>query len=123
MTIGRSRQYIVAVSDEDYEFLSAWLWTFAVSHKGGSLIYARRSVRQGGANVTILMHRVVIERMGLVQPTPRHTVEHGDGNGLNNQRDNLSWLSPKGQMASNRRRYARRAGQFDLGNDADDIPY
>lgn len=116
---GRSRQFITRVSDVDYEYLTQWLWTFARSHKGNdTLIYIRRSISvrdENGArrNVTILMHRVVIERVGLVQPTPRHTVHHVDGDSLNNQRENLGWLSPKGQMDENRLRYAREAGQLD----------
>lgn len=116
---GRSRQFITRVSDVDYEYLTQWLWTFARSHKGNdTLIYIRRSISvrdENGVrrNVTVLMHRVVIERMGLVQPTPRHTVHHVDGDSLNNQRDNLGWLSPKGQMDENRLRYAREAGQLD----------
>jgi hypothetical protein len=126
---GRSRQYITRVSDEDYEFLIKNLWTFARSHKGNdTLIYIRRSISvpdaehpRGRRNVTILMHRVVIERMGLVQPTPRHTVHHEDGDSLNNQRWNLGWLSPKGQMDENRLRYARSAGQLDAP--LDEIPF
>jgi hypothetical protein len=116
---GRSRQFITRVSDVDYEYLTQWLWTFARSHKGNdTLIYIRRSISvrdENGArrNVTILMHRVVIDRIGLVQPTPRHTVHHVDGDSLNNQRENLGWLSPKGQMDENRLRYAREAGQLD----------
>jgi hypothetical protein len=125
---GRSRQYITRVSDEDYAFLTQWLWTFAVSHKFNErLIYIRRSisVRDGDGirrNVTILMHRLIVtERMGLVQPTPRHTVHHEDGDSLNNQRGNLGWLSPKGQMDENRLRYAREAGQLDAP--LDEIPF
>ncbi|HLH94989.1 MAG TPA: HNH endonuclease [Xanthobacteraceae bacterium] len=96
------------MSDIDYDFLMQWLWTFAVSHRGGDLIYARRSIRVGDANVTILMHRVILrERMGLEPPTPRHTGDHRDGDSLNNQRSNLRWLTPKQQMA-NRIRLSRQ---------------
>jgi len=127
---GRSRQFVTRVSDEDYEFLTQWLWTFAVSHKGNErLIYIRRSISvpdelhpRGRRNVTILMHQLIVrERMGLVQPTPRHTVHHEDGDSLNNQRGNLGWLSPKGQMDENRLRYARAAGQLDAP--IGDVPF
>jgi hypothetical protein len=107
ITAGRSRQYQTLVSDEDYDHLQQWLWTFAVSHKGGELIYIRRSIRVGESNVTILMHHVVLERMaddGLIKPkrSKRHTAHHGDGNALNNQRWNLTWRTPKQQMAVQR---------------------
>jgi hypothetical protein len=99
ITCGRSRQFVTYVSDEDYDYLQQWLWTFAVSHKGGELIYIRRSVRSGDSNVTILMHRVVLERALGPPPTRRHTGHHGDGDALNNQRPNLTWRTPKEQMA------------------------
>lgn len=104
LTVGRSRQYQVQVSDEDYDFLTQWLWTFAVSHPKGSLVYARRSIRVGSANVTILMHRVIIiERMGLPRPSEEHTVDHDDGNSLNDQRENLFWRTGAEQMFTRRR--------------------
>jgi hypothetical protein len=126
ITVGRARQFVALVSDEDYEFLRQWLWTYAISHKHGDLVYVRRSIRVrdecGSHNVTILMHRVVLtECMGIAPPTPRHTVHHGDGSGLNNQRWNLGWRSPAGQMAENRLRYARDAGQLDAP--IGDIPF
>lgn len=104
ITIGRTRQYETMVSDEDYDYLTQWLWTFAVSHPKGSLIYARRSIRVGGANITILMHRVImVERMGLPRPSVKHTVDHDDGQSLNNQRENLFWRTGIEQMFTRRR--------------------
>jgi len=48
-----------------------WPWTYAVSHpRHGGMVYARRSVRDGDRNVTILMHRIIItERMRLERPS------------------------------------------------------
>jgi HNH endonuclease len=104
ITIGKSRQFETMVSDEDYEHLTQWLWTFAVSHPKGSLIYARRSIRAGSGNITILMHRVIIvDRMGMARPSVHHTVDHDDGNSLNNQRDNLFWRTGAEQMFTRRR--------------------
>jgi hypothetical protein len=108
---GRSRQFITRVSDEDYDFLTRWLWTFAVSHRGGDLIYIRRSIRVAGRNVTVLMHRVVMERKGIAQPTPHHTVHHDDHDSLNNQRGNLVWLTHAEQQAANRLRHLKIAGR------------
>jgi hypothetical protein len=102
--IGRSRHYETQVSDEDYDYLTQWPWTFAVSHPKGGLVYARRSIRVGGDNITILMHRVVLERAGLVRPSPAHTADHDDGNSLNNQRGNLRWATGP-EQAMNRRRF------------------
>ena len=105
--IGARTQYAVKVDWEDYDFLMQWKWTYAVSHpRHGGLVYARRSVREGGRNVTILMHRVIItERMGLPRPSDKHFTDHDNGDALDNRRRNdrgrpqLAWLTAKENMA------------------------
>jgi len=106
--VGARTQYVVKVSWEDYAFLLQWPWTYAVSHpRHGGLVYARRSVREGGRNVTILMHRVIItERMGLPRPSNNHFVDHDNRDSLDNRRENdlgrqqLRWLTPEQNMAN-----------------------
>lgn len=100
ITIGARAQYETRVSPEDYEFLLTFKWTFARSHKNGELIYARRSVREGTYNRTVLMHHVVMARADLVKPSKDHTADHWDGDSLNNQRGNLRWATPTQQMAN-----------------------
>jgi hypothetical protein len=107
--IGARTHYAVKVSPQDYDYLMQWRWTFAVSHKGGGLIYARRSIRSGGSNVTILMHRVVIEEcMKIPRPSDRHFVDHENGDSLDNRRFNddelqqLRWLTAAEQMQNQR---------------------
>lgn len=99
--IGARTQYSVKVSSCDYDFLMQWKWTFAVSHpRHGGLVYARRSIREGDRNVTVLMHRVIIvERMGLPRPSDKHFTDHDNGDSLDNRRINdrgrqqLQWLT------------------------------
>lgn len=99
--VGRRTQYSVKVSPCDYDFLMQWKWTFAVSHpRHGGLVYARRSIREGMRNVTVLMHRVIIvERMGLERPSDNHFTDHDNGDSLDNRRENdigrqqLQWLT------------------------------
>jgi hypothetical protein len=109
ITIGARTQYVVKVSWEDYDFLMRWTWTYALSHKGGGLVYARRSERINGRNVTILMHRVIItERMQLKRPSKKHFVDHWNGDSLDNRRiaddgrQQLRWVTPKQNMANQR---------------------
>ena len=110
ITIGARTQYVVKVSWEDYDFLMQWSWTYAVSHpRHGGLVYARRSVREGDRNVTILMHRVIIlERMGLARLSEKHFTDHENGDSLDNRRENdrgmpqLRWLTNQENMANRR---------------------
>lgn len=105
--VGCRTQYVCKIDWIDYDFILQWPWTFAVSHpRHGGLVYARRSVREGDRNVTLLMHRVIIvERMGLERPPDKHFVDHDNGDALDNRRINdrgrqqLQWLTAQQNMA------------------------
>ena len=73
--------YVALVDDADYEWLNQWKW-FAAEAR--NTFYANRNERVNGKQRTVRMHRIVI---GLTDP--KHICDHGDGNGLNNQRSNL----------------------------------
>ena len=64
----------VIVSEEDYAYLSQWRW-------GLNNRYAARNEQ-----TTILMHRVIAERMGLNMAM---RIKHKDKYPLNNRRTNL----------------------------------
>lgn len=127
ITVGARTQYRVKVSDEDYDYLITLKWTFAVSHpRHGGLVYARRSIwvpfdGGGGHNVTVFMHHVILDRMGKVRPSDKHTCDHDNGRSLDNRRENLFWRTHKEQMAKDRRRgiRARPIGN----NDAEAVPF
>ena len=68
-----SQGKFAAVDDADYDWLAKHKWTY--DYKGYAM---RRS-----ANVTIYMHRVVLNASGPVM------VDHVNGDGLDNRRENL----------------------------------
>lgn len=87
---------VALVSDEDYEELSKYKWqTQRTSSK--NIYYATRSVRVGTNKYKIIrMHREILD-------TPEGFVtDHIDGNGLNNQRENLR-ICTQAQNTYNRR--------------------
>lgn len=65
-----------------------------------------------GKRVGIYMHRLVMFATGIEPPTPRHVlVDHVDGNGLNNARENLRWTT-HGDNARNVGTYRENLDMF-----------
>ena len=88
------------VDDADFDALSQWKWS---AEKRNGTFYAIRSVRRpDGKKTTIRMHRQLVGN-GV-------EVDHADGNGLNNQRENLRPCS----VAENQqnRKCARGTSQY-----------
>ena|SRR5690606_37156739 len=81
---------VAIVDDEDYERLVRFKWAY---HNKG---YALRMVREGGKHRTIFMHREILKApAGLY-------VDHINGDGLDNRRQNLR-LATAQQNHFNRR--------------------
>ena len=72
------------VSDEDFALVSSFNWMTREKRN----FYAFRKERKGGKQKTIWMHRFI-----LGEPPDGQEVDHVDGNGLNNQRSNLRFVS------------------------------
>lgn len=86
---------IAIVDTADYDWLSQWKWC-AWKVKSRHTYYAIRTQRINGKNTTVRMHRLILDAE---DGTP---IDHKDGNGLNNTRDNLRVANPL-QNAQNSR--------------------
>lgn len=80
------------VDDGDYDALIQYKWTATKPHK---VIYAIRGVTVAGAHTTIRMHQQIMGKF--------ETIDHRDGDGLNNQRGNLRACTDR-QNGQNRRK-------------------
>lgn len=91
----------VMVDDEYFEYLNQWKWfLMKIYHTENKIYYARRYENICGDNrkvIAVLMHRVILDLK-----SKDEKADHKDGNGLNNQRDNLR-KSTHSQNMSNRK--------------------
>lgn len=89
---------LVIVDDEKYEYVNQWTWSFSMG-------YAKRREKLGQNKFhTIQMHRVLMDCPKNMQ------VDHIDGNGLNNQKNNLRICSPLQNMRNQKVRKNNSSG-------------
>jgi len=65
------------VDDEDFEWLSQWKW---YAQKSCNIFYAKTHIYKNDKRTTIGMHSLLLNAK---------QIDHKDGNGLNNQKENL----------------------------------
>jgi HNH endonuclease len=83
-----SKGYFAKVDDQDYDRLVKYRWHVK---NGRGFLYALRSVSVQGWCKTIPLH---YEVLGLCFPLLGFTVDHRNGDGLDNQRGNLRLCTP-----------------------------
>ena len=93
-----SKGKVALVDDADFDWLSHYNWNVIEVYRGR--FYA---VRDSSLGINAFMHRVIMDA------TPGLTVDHIDGNGLNNQRSNLR-LCTASQNQSNRAKPKWKSG-------------
>src|SRR6267142_3814586 len=94
----------VQVDDSDFEFLNRFKWC---AQKDTHTYYAVRAIVKDGRKSLVKMHRVLLE---LVDPKIKG--EHRDGNGLNNQRENLRVATTMQNSQGHRTARAKKSSRF-----------
>lgn len=94
---------IFALVDEvDYQWCLQWRWHWRFDRTKQKR-YATRGTWRSGRRVTVYMHKEICERKSPQPDEEHHIGDHGDGESLNNRRDNLSWAT----KSMNRRNRSR----------------
>ena len=87
---------VALVDDSDFEILNKYKWCLL---KGYNTFYAQRriGVKEPGTRRYIMMHTAIMGEL------PKgYEIDHKDGNGFNNQRDNLRLVTRRQNMQNRR---------------------
>jgi hypothetical protein len=94
-----NHEQFAIVDEEDFEAVSALSWFHYPDDKTS---YAVRKIKKpGGTSCSLAMHTYIFMIQGIQIP-PRHSVDHINGNGLDNRRANLRIVTIQ-QNALNRK--------------------
>lgn len=88
-----SSGYHAQVDDADFAELNKYKWSMSREGAAKNKLYAVRWITVSpGKRIKIRMHRVLLKLPPFKDDPTKTIVEHGDTNGLNNQRYNLKRL-------------------------------
>jgi hypothetical protein len=85
--IRRDLSLVTLVDEEDYPFLVQWTWGLQVDNRGKN--YVRRYI----CKQNLYLHRVIMRRMCPAPSEAHRYVDHINGDGLDNRRENLRWAT------------------------------
>lgn len=103
--INLNRGYKAVVDEEDFGKVSQFKWHV---QEGVNTVYARRNYRAlDGKQVNQRMHRFILD----LPPGTKPSVDHKDGDGLNNRRENLR-VCTSAENARNQPAYKNKSSKF-----------
>lgn len=92
LTKGKS----VVMDADDYFYLKKWQWHTLVAN---GKFYAKRDFLEGFKIKSALLHRIIMNPQG------KMTVDHIDGNGLNNQKSNLRLCTHRENLCNRKKNF------------------
>ncbi len=97
-TITLTQNQVALVDDEDHDYLNQFKWCAHKNHNG---FYAVRSFGLNGKKMFTRMHNEVMQSK---------SIDHIDGNGLNNQRSNLRQVTQQQNITNSKKMRTNRLG-------------
>jgi hypothetical protein len=94
------------VSDEDFDELARYHW---IAVQDCHVVYARLAYRMDGVLKHITMHRQI---MGRLEDIDGKLIDHVDGNGLNNTRENMRSCTVRQNTCNSRKRSKNMSSVF-----------
>jgi hypothetical protein len=98
-----SKGLVALVDEDDYERASTYKWH---AIKRGRLHHAMRSVKRGGVRSTVYLHRWLMDAPTGIE------VDHRNGDGLDNRRENLRLATHAKNAVNHRRRGSSKSSAF-----------
>lgn len=98
-----TQEKIALVDDEYYEYLNQWKWFASLDRKNGNW-YAKRNAGKWPHQMAVRMHRAIM------QAPEGMEVDHIDGDGLNNQSENLRLCTHAGNIQNEKLRKNNSSG-------------
>ena len=95
---------VAIIDDDNWDLVSGFKWRAVKGHNTWYALATSR--RDGGGHRAVLMHRLLL---GLTDPTIK--TDHRDGDGLNNQRENIRACSDA-ENGRNRRKNVNNSSGF-----------
>ena len=94
----------ILVDDENYDYFNQWKW---FGYKSSNTMYAKRVYRNRPMGIckNLSMHREILKI-----DNPDIEVDHIDGNGLNNQKENLRIVTVSQNQANRKSRKKYKGG-------------
>lgn len=114
--IRRDLSLVTLVSEEDYPFLMQWTWGLQVDNRGKN--YVRRYICKSN----LYLHRVIMRRVCPAPSEAHRYVDHINGDGLDNRRENLRWATAS-ENAKNTARLKTSAQTVEVGRAVRDMAY
>lgn len=94
---------VALVDDEDFESLSKFQWN---GYRGGNTFYAQRYICLNNTTIHLLMHRCILK----LNNNDMRQVDHKNGNGLDNRKENLRIATSSQNQANSQKRIDNTSG-------------